>query len=232
MKTILKAHNISKTFKRGDINLDILKNIDLEIYKGQLTFIVGPSGSGKSTLLQLLGGLDTPNSGYIEVMGDKLNEMNDKGLSQFRRRHLGYVFQFFNLLNNLNALENIVLPLILDGQDSKESENKARILLGDLGLSDKSGNYSHQLSGGQMQRIAIARSLIADPHVVLADEPTGNLDSQSAKDIIELFSRLAREKGHTIVMVTHDLSLIPYGDRVIHIKDGEIVKDEILNQKN
>ena len=226
MNTILLAENLSKNYYRGQSKLQVLKPTNLEINEGEFTFIVGPSGSGKSTLLQLLGGLDTPSSGFVKIKNNKINEMDDEILSRYRRQHLGYIFQFFNLLNNLNAIENVSLPLILDGQPSPKVKEKAQSILTEFGLKERLHHYPHELSGGQIQRVAVCRSLIASPYVVLADEPTGNLDSHAAIELIKLFQNLARIKNQTIVMVTHDLDLIKYGDRVLHIKDGEIIKDE------
>jgi putative ABC transport system ATP-binding protein len=225
METLLKTKDLSKNYYRGDIRVDALKSINVEINKGELTFIVGPSGSGKSTLLQIIGGLDSPNSGSIDINGKDLKNLSETDLSRFRRRNLGFVFQFFNLLNNLTALENVGLPLILDGVPWNDIEKRATDLLTELGLGDRLDHYPYQLSGGQMQRVAIGRSLISDPEMILADEPTGNLDSKSALEIMDLFKRLVKEKGQTIVMVTHSQELIKYADRVLYFKDGEIEKE-------
>jgi len=211
---------------QGGKPLQVLTPTSVELNMGELTFIVGPSGSGKSTLLQLMGGLDSPDGGHIEIKEHNIQKMNDKKLSQFRRRHLGFVFQFFNLLNNLNAIENVALPLILDNIPWDKAREKAEELLVELGLEDRIHHYPHQLSGGQLQRIAISRALVNDPFLVLADEPTGNLDSKTAQEMMELFQNLIEKKKYTMVMVTHDLGLAKFGHRKITIRDGMIEQDQ------
>ncbi|MCB0412704.1 MAG: ABC transporter ATP-binding protein [Bdellovibrionales bacterium] len=222
---VLKVEKLNKIYKNGESTLQVLKEVDLTIYQGEFTFIIGASGSGKSSLLQIMGGLDKANSGLVDVCGQDLSCMTDESLAAFRRKNMGFVFQFFNLLENLNAIENVALPLMLDGVSWKEASDKAKKLLVEFGLQERLHHYPYQLSGGQMQRVAVCRAIVAKPSLLLADEPTGNLDSKSARDLLSLFRKLSNEDGQTIVMVTHDMSLIDMGHRVIDIKDGQIEDD-------
>ena len=231
MKTkIVEIKNLIKTYQQGTQAVDILKGLSLDIHAGQFTSIMGPSGSGKSTLLHLMGALDQASSGHILINGKDLQTMSDDDLSAFRRRKLGFIFQFFNLLPTLTALENVALPLLIDGVSLAQVKPKAEELLLFMGLSDRMNHRPDQLSGGQMQRVAIARALIADPVLILADEPTGNLDSESGTAVLDLLARLVREQGQTVVMVTHDPKAAAVGDRVIHIKDGRIDSDLLTGQ--
>jgi len=223
----IKLEFIIKQYEKGNEEpLLVLKGISLDIPKGQFTSLMGPSGSGKSTLLQIVGALDTPTSGKVILNGTPIQSMNDQALTLFRRRHLGFIFQFFNLLPTLTAMENVALPALLDGKKMKILGPKVKHLLSQLGLEHRLQHFPHQLSGGEMQRVAIARSLINDPLVILADEPTGNLDSKTGKEVLEMFRKLTHEKGVTVVMVTHDPNAATVGDVILKLKDGLIETQE------
>lgn len=223
METIIEIKNICKSFGEKDNRTQVLKNVSLCINKGEFISLMGASGSGKSTLLYLIGGLDSPDSGEIFLNGKNLAGMKDRELSMIRRSSMGFVFQFFNLVQNLSVEDNIMLPLIMDGRNPKKYADKLTEILDIVGLSDKRKSFPNQLSGGQQQRCAIARSVIYEPEILLADEPTGNLDSKSGKEIMELFSKLGREKGITILMVTHSEESASYADRIITLSDGQII---------
>ena len=223
METIIEIKNICKSFGEKDNRTQVLKNVSLCVNKGDFISLMGASGSGKSTLLYLIGGLDSPDSGEIFLGGKNLADMKDRELSKIRRSSMGFVFQFFNLVQNLSVEDNIMLPLIMDGRNPKKYADKLTEILDIVGLSDKRKNFPNQLSGGQQQRCAIARSVIYEPEILLADEPTGNLDSKSGKEIMELFSELGREKGITILMVTHSEESASYADRIITLSDGQII---------
>jgi putative ABC transport system ATP-binding protein len=222
---ILDARQLKKTYTRGKESLDVLAGVDLRVDRGQFVSIIGPSGSGKTTLMQLIGGLDRPSSGTIELDGQRLDSYSDAQLSSFRRKKLGFVFQFFNLLPTLTAEENVALPLLLDGASYPRIARKACELLEQMGLSHRLGHRPDQLSGGEMQRVAIARALIADPVLVLADEPTGNLDTKSGVSVLELFRNTVKTRGQTLIMVTHDPKAARYSDRVVALRDGRVEAD-------
>lgn len=223
METIIEIKNICKSFGEKDNRTQVLKNVSLCVNKGEFISLMGASGSGKSTLLYLIGGLDSPDSGEIFLGGKNLAGMKDRELSMIRRSSMGFVFQFFNLVQNLSVEDNIMLPLIMDGRDPKKYADKLTEILDIVGLSDKRKSFPNQLSGGQQQRCAIARSVIYEPEILLADEPTGNLDSKSGNEIMALFSKLGREKGITILMVTHSEESASYADRIITLSDGQII---------
>ena len=223
METIIEIKNICKSFGEKDNRTQVLKNVSLCINKGEFISLMGASGSGKSTLLYLIGGLDAPDSGEIFLGGKNLAGMKDRELSKIRRSSMGFVFQFFNLVQNLSVEDNIMLPLIMDGRSPKKYAEKLTEILDIVGLSDKRKGFPNQLSGGQQQRCAIARSVIYEPEILLADEPTGNLDSKSGNEIMALFSKLGREKGITILMVTHSEESASYADRIITLSDGQII---------
>lgn len=222
---LLKARDLKKTFFRGDHAVDALKGVSLDVGHGEFVSIMGPSGSGKSTLLHLIGGLDRPTAGSIQLQGQGIESYSDRELSEFRRRRLGFIFQFFNLLPTLSAIENVALPLLLDGKRLSEVEGKARALLERMGLGARLSHRPDQLSGGEMQRVAIARALVTDPLLILADEPTGNLDSKTGTAVLELLQKMAKEQGQTILMVTHDPRAASYGTRLIRFRDGVIESD-------
>ncbi|MBT2216354.1 ABC transporter ATP-binding protein [Virgibacillus dakarensis] len=202
--------------------------MELAIEEGEFVSIMGPSGCGKSTLLYLLGGIDVPTSGSVYFKREDINKMNDKKKSMIRRRQLGFVFQFYNLVQNLTVAENILLPITMDGKKSKDYQDELNEKLEIVGLTDRRNFTPRELSGGQQQRVAIARALIVNPKVILADEPIGNLDSKSGTAIMELFRKINQEKGITIVQVTHSQEAAKYGNRIIHMKDGVIESDSMV----
>jgi len=222
---ILKAKSLKKKYDLGEHVVNALMGIDFEVKKGDFVALMGPSGSGKSTLLHLLGGLDKPSEGDITLAGQPLAALNDKQATLARRHNVGFIFQFFNLLPTLTAKENVSLPLIIDGKSLRKYREKIDAALELVGLSDRANHKPDQLSGGEQQRVAIARALITDPAIVLADEPTGNLDSRTGKAIMDLLRRSCDELGQTIVVVTHDARAAAYADRVVFLSDGEVVHD-------
>jgi putative ABC transport system ATP-binding protein len=225
MKTLVELKNVSKTYKMDDVEVHALKKINMKIKEGEFVSIIGPSGSGKSTLLHLLGCLDKPTEGKMIFDGIDVSKLNDKELSKIRAEKIGFIFQFFNLYPILTAIENVELPMIISEKYKKERRNRAKELLKIVKMEKMAEHLPSQLSGGERQRIAIARALANDPLLILADEPTGNLDSKTGKEIAELFVEL-NEKGKTIVVVTHMLDIAKYAKRIIYLKDGEIIKEE------
>ncbi len=221
----IEVKNLSKTYGSGDSQVQVLKGIHLKIHPGTFTTLMGPSGAGKSTLLQLIGGLDTATSGEIFIADQPIHQLSDDDLTVFRRRSLGFVFQFFNLIPSLTALENVCLPLLLDGKSLPELRERATQLLTILNLKHRLDHRPHQLSGGEMQRVAIARALMNQPKIILADEPTGNLDSKNGQSVLETLQRLVRQDGQTLVMVTHDRTAASYGDRIVTLRDGQVESD-------
>ena len=219
---MIHAAHIFKTYERGDTIVHALQGAHLQVGKGEFCSIMGPSGSGKSTLLHLLGGLDNPSAGYVLVDGVDLAGMPDDELTIFRRRRLGFVFQFFNLLPSMTAWENAALPLMLDGQRLGKLKPRAVELLERVGLGSRVNHKPAQLSGGQLQRVALARALIANPSVLLADEPTGNLDSEAGAEVLALL-RAAADDGLTILMVTHDRNAAAVGHRIVELRDGRVL---------
>jgi putative ABC transport system ATP-binding protein len=218
MAAIIQTENLGKTYLLGQETVEVLKDINLAIEPGEFVSIMGPSGSGKSTLLYLIGGLDQPTTGSIKIKGKELSGMKDQEESILRRRELGFVFQFYNLVPNLNVEENIMLPILLDGKRMKAERHKLERILADVGLSDRRHHTPRELSGGQQQRVAIARALVNEPDIILADEPIGNLDSK----IMQLLQRINREYGKTIVQVTHSREAAGYGERIVHVRDGKV----------
>ncbi|NLY90484.1 MAG: ABC transporter ATP-binding protein [Firmicutes bacterium] len=206
----------------GEIEVEVLKGIDLTINAGEFVSIMGPSGSGKSTLLYLMGGLDKPTTGQVWIKGRNIAVMKDKEISILRRRTLGFVFQFYNLIPNLNVEDNIMLPVLLDGKRLKSYRRKLEAILETVGLADRRRHTPRELSGGQQQRVAIARALINEPDIILADEPTGNLDTKTGTGIMELLQKINQEQGKTIVQVTHSREAAAYSQRIINLRDGKV----------
>lgn len=219
---IVEARGLCKTYVLGEVSVEVLRDIDLDIRTGEFLSIMGPSGSGKSTLLYLIGGLDTPSAGTLRVKGRELSLMKDPEQSLLRRRDIGFVFQFYNLIPNLDLEENVMLPILLDGKKLRQTRKRLDEILELVGLSDRRHHTPRELSGGQQQRVAIARALVNEPDIILADEPIGNLDSKTGADVMELLTRINREKGKTIVQVTHSQEAAAYSERIIHVRDGRI----------
>jgi putative ABC transport system ATP-binding protein len=222
---ILEANDVSKQYQMGEVTVDALDGVDFVVEKGEFVAVMGPSGSGKSTLLHLLGGLDKSTDGEVTLGGRKLSIMSDREVTLARRRNVGFVFQFYNLLPTLTAEENIALPLLIDGKKIKEYRSKVDELLELVGLTDRRKHKPDQLSGGEQQRVAIARAFVNDPDIVLADEPTGNLDSRAGEEIMKLLRRSCDELGQTIVVVTHDPKAASFADRIVFLKDGQIASE-------
>ncbi len=225
---VLRTENLFKTYISGEQRVEALKDINISIKQGEFVAVVGPSGSGKSTLLHLLGGLDRPTKGKVLVDDTDIYQMNENKLSIFRRRKVGFIFQFYNLIPVLTAKENITLPTMLDNKnvDTKYLNE----LLGILGLEDRKNHFPSQLSGGQQQRVSIGRAMIYKPSIIFADEPTGNLDSKASKEVVELLRYSVKKYQQTLVMITHDIDIAEEADRIIRIEDGAIVKDEVIKK--
>lgn len=225
MITILEAKELYKQYNLGLHEVKALDGLSLDVKKGEFLGIMGPSGSGKSTLLHILGGLDQPSSGEIFLDGENISRLTDLAATLIRRRNIGFVFQFFNLLPTLSAEENILLPLIIDGKKTKDYQESLDLLLNRVGLIERRSHKPDQLSGGEQQRVALARALITKPAILLADEPTGNLDSRSGNDVMRLLQQTSEELNQTIVMVTHDPKAAAYAARVIFLQDGKIISE-------
>ncbi|HET7697291.1 MAG TPA: ABC transporter ATP-binding protein [Vicinamibacterales bacterium] len=225
-QTLVTVRNLHKVFQRGGQRIDVLQGVDLDIPQGDYLALMGPSGSGKTTLLNLLGGLDTPTEGSIEVAGDRLDKLSGAKLAAWRARHIGFVFQLYNLLPVLTAARNVELPLLLTKLKKADRMNRVRVALSVVGLGDRMHHYPRQLSGGQEQRVGIARAIVTDPTLLLCDEPTGDLDRKSGDEILELLEVLNRDHGKTIVMVTHDPHAAARAKRTLHLEKGVLVKTE------
>lgn len=220
---VIEGKNIVKDFELGNTTTRVLKDVSIKVLKGEFVSIMGQSGSGKSTLLYILGGLDTPTRGTVSMNGIDISKFNDEKMSKIRRQKIGFVFQFYNLIPNLNVEENIMLPLLLDGKKARDYRKQLDEILEVVGLTDRRKHTPRELSGGQQQRVAIARALIGNPEILFADEPTGNLDSATGSEIMDLLRAINRDSGQTILMVTHSPEAAKSSNRVITVKDGMIV---------
>ena len=227
--SFLETTGISRLYRMGEVTVSALDGVDFAVGKGEFVAVMGPSGSGKSTLLHLLGGLDQPTEGEVALDGRALSDLPDRQVTITRRRQVGFVFQFFYLVPTLSAEENVALPLLIDGQRLKDHQGRVDRLLERVGLSERRHHRPDQLSGGEQQRVAIARALVMEPAIVLADEPTGNLDSRSGDEVLGLLRQLCDELGQTIVMVTHDPRAASYADRIVFLKDGRVVDEMRLD---
>ena len=224
---ILEIRNLYKEYGKSETRVEALKDVSFDVEQGEFVAIVGPSGSGKSTLLHILGGVDTPTSGEVIISGTDIGKLDENNLAIFRRRQIGLIYQFYNLIPILNVEENMTLPILLDGK--KPDKKLLKSLVEKLGLNDRLKHLPNQLSGGQQQRVSIGRALINHPALLLADEPTGNLDSKNSREIISLLRKFNRENNQTVIIITHDERIALSADRVITIEDGRITKDEARN---
>lgn len=220
--SLVKIRNVDKVFKRGTEQVHVLGGLDLEIPEGEFLALMGPSGSGKSTLLNLIGGLDRPSQGSVEVGGERIDSLSDRRLAAWRARHVGLVFQFYNLMPVLTAQKNVELPLLLTHLSRSERKKRAAIALDIVGLSNRNNHYPRTLSGGEQQRVGIARAIVTDPTILLCDEPTGDLDRKSGDEILDLLQALSREQGKTIVMVTHDIHAAARASRTLYLNKGKL----------
>jgi putative ABC transport system ATP-binding protein len=225
MDTLVKIRDLHKVYYRGSERIDVLEGVSLEIPQGDFLALMGPSGSGKTTLLNLMGGLDTPTEGSIEVAGDRIDKMASGKLAAWRARHVGFVFQLYNLLPVLTAARNVELPLLLTKLSSADRKRRVQVALSVVGLGDRANHYPRQLSGGQEQRVGIARAIVTDPTLLLCDEPTGDLDRKAGDEILELLTVLNRDHGKTIVMVTHDPHAAARAQRTLHLEKGTLVTE-------
>jgi putative ABC transport system ATP-binding protein len=227
-ENVIETRNLSKEYIRDEFHVIALKDVSLEIQKGEFVALMGPSGSGKSTLLHLIAAMDRPTAGEIRVLGHNLRELNDREIAHWRNENVGFIFQQFNLLPVLSALENVELPLKLTNLKKPERLEHAKTALKLVGLGDRLGHFPRQLSGGQEQRVAIARAIVTDPALILADEPTGNLDATSAQEILTILSKLNKDYGKTVIMVTHDPHAAQFASKVHHLEKGELVAAAVV----
>ena len=228
---VIDVRNLTKEYQLGKVKVYALCGVSFQIMPGEMTAIMGPSGSGKSTLMNVLGCLDQPTSGEYYLDGALVSKLDDRGLTLIRRYKIGFVFQSYNLLPRTSALGNVQLPLVYGGIGGRERRRRATAALEMVGLADRLHHQSNELSGGQQQRVAIARALVSNPSLILADEPTGNLDTRSGEEVIGIFQRLNREQGITVILVTHDLGVARHAQRIIHVRDGLIEADERVTQR-
>src|ERR671912_1233433 len=227
MSALVKINNVHKSFTRGSERIEVLKGVTVDIPQGDFLALMGPSGSGKTTLLNLLGGLDTPSRGSVEVGGDRIDKLSGGRLSAWRARHIGFVFQLYNLLPVLTAARNVELPLLLTKLGKADRRKRVQVALSVVGLADRANHYPRQLSGGQEQRVGIARAVVTDPTLLLCDEPTGDLDRKSGDEILDLLQALNRDHGKTIVMVTHDPRAAERAKRTLHLEKGQLMEEVV-----
>ena len=221
---VLETKGLIKKYKVGSEIITALAGVDIKIYKGEFVAVLGTSGSGKSTLLNMISGLERPTKGDIIIGGTRLNKVSERNMARFRSREMGFIFQAYNLIPSLTAMENVTLPLMLQGVSKKKREKRAKAMLIELGLGKRLHNKPSQLSGGQQQRVAIARSLVTEPKIIFADEPTGNLDTKTTIEILSFLQQIVRKRQCTLIMVSHDLEVAQYADRIIHMRDGKVIK--------
>jgi len=231
-KNIIELNGVRKVYRMGDEKIVALDSIDLRVKSGQFVCLLGTSGSGKSTLLNVMAGLEKPTRGTIKIKGAHMEKMNETHLAKFRKQYIGFVFQSYNLLPTLTAQENVTLPLIFNGTKRKSRDKLARKMLKAVGLADRLHHKPHELSGGQQQRVSIARAFINNPEILFADEPTGNLDSHTTGDIMDLITGMARKNGQTLLIVSHDTEVAAYGDKIVYLRDGNIEKIEACGEEN
>ncbi len=226
----VRVENVQKTYISGDVEVKAVLGISFTVKKGEFAAIVGPSGSGKSTLMNLIGTVDRPTSGSIYIDGEDISKMNDEQLAVFRNKHMGFVFQAFNLINGLTAQQNVFLPLLANATEVPEKERyrKSAELLSSLGLGERLHLPPSKLSGGEQQRVAIARALVNDPSLILADEPTGDLDTKSGENVVKLLAKVCKDRNVTIIMITHNLEITSYCDKIIYIRDGKLEKEKVV----
>ena len=225
-KVVVETVNLCKVYRMGLTEIHALRNVNLKVYRGEMIAVVGPSGSGKTTLLNLIGTLDKPTSGKIYIDGDDITTKSEKELTLLRRKKIGFVFQFYNLIPVLTAYENVELPLLVSGVPKKEREERVKRLLEMVGLGDRMNHRPDELSGGEQQRVAIARALVNNPSIILADEPTGDLDTETGLMVVQLMKKLAKEENSTVIMVTHDPQISEIADRIIYLRDGKIIGEQ------
>jgi putative ABC transport system ATP-binding protein len=223
MTTIISLRSVAKRYIRGKQQIEVLHSLDLDVEQGEFLSLMGPSGSGKTTLLNLIAGLDHPSDGQVHIAGERIDRLSGTALSRWRARNIGFVFQFYNLLPVLTALQNVEVPLLLTDLSSSQRKNNARVALELVGLADRATHKPSELSGGQLQRVSIARALVSDPTLLVCDEPTGDLDRASAEEILNLLQRLNRDRGKTIIMVTHDPIAAEHASRTLHLDKGSLV---------
>lgn len=232
-EAVLRTRDLRRSFIQGEVTIEVLRGVDLAVAPGEIVALLGPSGSGKSTLLQAVGLLEGGFQGSIQLQGEEASELDDDGRTRLRRELLGFVYQFHHLLPEFNAVENVVLPQLVQGAEPQTARQRAQELLGKLGLSQRLDHRPAKLSGGEQQRVAVARALANKPPLVLADEPTGNLDSRTSVEVMEIFQRLNRERGITLVLVTHEPDIAHYAQRIVVFKDGKIKSDHpVTSQRN
>ena len=223
---VICVKDLYKIYRVGETKVRALNGVDFVINRGDFCSIVGTSGSGKSTLLNMMAGLEKPTKGEIIIAGEHMEKKSENELVRFRQAHIGFIFQSFNLMSTMNAVENVALPLTFQGMDRKRRQKKAELMLDMVGLKKYKKHRPTQMSGGQQQRVGVARALVVEPEIIFADEPTGNLDSATSREVMELMQKVVREKQQTLIMVTHDNELAAFADRIFHIKDGKIIRIE------